>query len=232
MHGIASKENRMPMRNATFFSAVILLAGMFGSRSAQAQFAGTPAQDSFRDTSILKPAPGTKVSVIVFEDLGCPACAHAHPIELDATQKYHVPLLRHDFPIPAHIWTFDGAVCARYLQDKVSPKLAEEYRSAVFASQMSIGSKDDLQHFTQRWMQQHGQQMPFVMDPNGDLAAKVRADFNLGMKLNVQFTPTVVVVTDKHYQVVCGGKQGGPSDPNQLYPVIAAALEQTKTTRP
>jgi protein-disulfide isomerase len=214
-------------------ATTVLLAGAaLHSHTALAQFAGTPATDSFHDKSILKPAAGSKVSIIVFEDLGCPACAHAHPIEADAAQKYHVPLMRHDFPIPAHIWTFDGAVCARYLQDKVSPKLADEYRSAVFSSQMSIASKDDLQHFTQRWMQQHGQQMPFVMDPTGELAAKVRADYNLGLKLNVQFTPTVVVVTNNRYQVVCGGTNERTSDPQQLYPVIAAAIEQSKSTRP
>jgi protein-disulfide isomerase len=226
-------ENRMPRRNLQVLATMAFLIGAaFNSRAGLAQFAGTPATDSFHDKSILKPTAGSKVSVIVFEDLGCPACARAHPVEADAAQKYHVPLVRHDFPLPAHIWTFDGAVCARYLQDKVSPKLAEEYRSAVFASQMSIASKDDLQHFTQRWMQQHGQQMPFVMDPTGDLAAKVRADYNLGLKLNVQFTPTVVVVTNDRYQVVCGGTNERTVEPQKLYPVIAAAIEQTKSTRP
>ena len=80
------------------------------------------------------------------------------------------PLVRYDFPIAAHVWTFEGGVCARYLQEKVSPKLAGEYRSAVFLAQSSILSKDALQRFTQRWMQQHGLQMPFGMDPKGELA--------------------------------------------------------------
>jgi protein-disulfide isomerase len=196
-----------------------------------AQFTGTPTPDNFRDTSVLKPAAGSKVSVIVFEDLGCPLCARAHPIEIAATQKYHVPLLRHDFPLAQHIWTFDGAVCARYLEDKVNPKLADEYRSAVFLSQASIANKDDLQQFTRQWMQRHGQPMPFVMDPNGALAAEVRADYNLGRRLNVEYTPTLVVVTRDHYQVVCGTKNG-PTDPSQLFSVIEAAVEQTKSKRP
>jgi|SRR6187402_280003 len=208
--------------------ASLSLVSAFAVVPLQAQFAGTGPRDSFRDTSVLRPKAGSKVSVIVFEDLGCPACARAHPQEIEATQKLHVPLIRYDFPIPAHIWTFDGAVVARYLQEKVNPALANEYRSAVFASQMSIASKDDLRNFNTHWMQQHSQQMPFVIDPAGELAAKVKADFNLGLRLNVIFTPTVVVVTNNGYQVVCGAKEG-PSDASQLAAVIQGAIAQTKS---
>jgi protein-disulfide isomerase len=94
---------------------------------------------------------------------------------------------------------------------------------------MSISNKEDLQHFTQHWMQQHNLQMPFVMDPDGALAAKVKADYDLGTRLNVQFTPTIVVVTRDRYQVVCGTKTGA-NDPEQILPVVQAALSQTNST--
>jgi protein-disulfide isomerase len=215
----------MRVRNFFLVVAVVLISGM-GVGSLQAQFVkGLPA-DNFKDKSMLKPAPGSKVSVIVFEDLGCPGCARAHPIEIAATEKYHCPLVRYDFPIAAHVWTFEGAVCARYLQDKVNPKLADEYRSAVFLSQSSILNKDDLQRFTQRWMQQHGLQMPFVMDPKGELAAKVKADYDLGIRMGLRFTPTIVVVTQDKYQAVTGMTQ--QDDPNRLYAVLEAAVAETK----
>lgn len=194
----------------------------------QAQFAGTGPRDNFRDTTILRPPVGSKVAIIVFEDLGCPACARAHPIERQVAEQYHVPLVRYDFPLAQHIWTFDGAVYARYLQDKVSPKLADQYRSDVFVAQMSISSKDDLRQFTEHWMQQHGQKMPFVVDPDGALAAKVQADYNLGKRLNVEYTPTLVVVTRNNYQVV-GGTAEGPNDPTKLGAVVEGAIAQTKT---
>ena len=101
------------------------------------------------------------------------------------------------FPSRSHIWTFEGAVYARYLQDKLSPKLADEFRSDVFHAQAAIASKDDLRQFAQHWFQQHGQKMPFVIDPTGALAAKVQADFDLGQRLNVTQTPTIVVVIAK-----------------------------------
>jgi protein-disulfide isomerase len=215
------------MRVRNFFLVVaVVLMSVLGVGNLQAQFTGKAVPNSFRDTSMLKPAPGSKVSVIVFEDLGCPGCARAHPIEIAAAEKYHCPLVRYDFPIQAHVWTFEGAVCARYLQDKVNPKLADEYRSAVFLAQNSILNKEDLQRFTQRWVQQHGLQMPFEMDPKGELAAKVKADYDLGVRLHVTMTPTIIVVTQDKYQVVTGMTQ--QDDPNRLYAVLEAAVAETK----
>jgi thiol-disulfide isomerase/thioredoxin len=197
----------------------VLLLFPVGSRG---QFLGAHTSDGFHDRSILHPPAGSKVAIIVFEDLGCPGCAAAHPLELKAAAEYHVPIVRYDYPIPEHVWTFDGAVCARYLQDKIDPKIANRYRSDVFSAQRVINSKDDLTQFTQRWMQQHGVAMPFLMDPGGRLASEVKADYKRGLRLNVTQTPTIVVVTQDNYQIVCGTKE--LQDPYKLVPVLKAAL--------
>ena len=214
------------MRRLTLIALFLVASGLAAS-ALQAQFIGAPTHDDFRDTTILRPPAGSKVAIIVFEGLGCPACARAHPLEQQAAEQFHVPLLRHDFPIPSHIWTFEGAVYARYLQDKLSPKLADEFRSDVFHAQASISNKDDLRQFTQRWLQQHGQKMPSMVDPTGSLAARVQADFDLGKRLNVSYTPTIVVVSNNNYQIVCGTKE--LLDPTQLVPILRAAIEKTRT---
>lgn len=206
--------------------AIILLAAL----PLRAQFIGPPTHDGFRDTSILRPPTNSKVAIIVFEDLGCPMCARAHPIELQAVEQYHVPLLRYDFPLPMHVWTFEGAVYARYLQDKVSPSLAGQFRTDVFHDQAAIDSKDALHQYVDRWFQKHGQKLPFVIDPTGALAAKVQADVDLGKRLNVSQTPTLVVVTRNNYQVVCGTP--ALVDPTQLVPILRAAIKQSTTTAP
>jgi protein-disulfide isomerase len=149
--------------------------------------------DPFKDTSMLKPPAGARVAVIEFEDLGCPACGHAYPIVHAAVAHYNIPLVRKDFPLAQHIWTFDAAVWARYLQDKVSPKTADDYRAAAFAAQMGISTKDDMLAFTRRLFESHGVQMPFVSDTTGQLAREVKADFDLGQRLGVQHTPTIIV---------------------------------------
>jgi len=150
---------------------------------------------NFKDTSIFKPPVGSKVAVLEFEDLECPACARAFPIVHEAVKHYNIPLVRHDFPLPMHIWSHDAAIFARYIQDKISPDLATEYRREVFASQYQIASKDDLHNFTQKFFTTNGKQMPFVVDPAGQFTREVDADKALGDKVGLLETPTIVVVT-------------------------------------
>ena len=191
--------------------------------TAQGQFLGTGPRDGFHDTSILRPPTASKVAIIVFEDLECPACARAHPYEIEAAKQTHVALVRRDFPLPQHTWAFQGAVLARYIQEKIGSQLADQYRSDVFASQSAIANKDDLYQFTSGWLQKHGRKMPSAIDPDGTLTKEVNADVDLGKRLNIAYTPTVVVVTAKEYQVVCGTGQG-TNDPAQILPVAKAAL--------
>jgi protein-disulfide isomerase len=178
--------------------------------------------DPFKDTSPLKlPADATKgVALYEFEDLECPACAHAFPLVHNAVEKYHIPLIRRDFPLQIHIWSRDAAITARYLQDKVSADAAYQFRRDVFASQTSIASKDDLAGFTSRWFTQHHLQQPFRIDPYGLFAAEVQADYRLGERIGLSHTPTLFVLTAKGWiQVV---------DVSQLYTTIDTALADAK----
>ncbi len=170
---------------------------------------------NFRDTSMLKPPAGVKVAIVEWEDLECPACARAFPIVHAAIDKYKIPLVRYDFQINGHIWSHEASLFARYLQDKVSPELATDYRRQVFASQFRIASKDDLDRFTQQFFQSHGKQLPFVLDPQGQLEKEVDADKELGLKLGLQETPTLVVVTPRGWIQV--------KDVMQLYEAIDKA---------
>lgn len=211
---------------------MLILATYLVPAIMNAQFPGTSSTGPLRDLSILKPPAGDNVAIVVFEDLGCPACAHAHPIELRVAAAEHVPIVRHDFPLQEHVWTFQGAVDARYIQLHISPKLANEYRTDVFASQMSITNKDDLQRFTELWLQRHGHQMPFVIDPDQALANAVKSDYDLGQRLNVNFTPTIVVVTRDKQQVVCGTGDRTHDNPDHLLPVVEAAIAQSRKASP
>jgi protein-disulfide isomerase len=177
-------------------SATLLLS--LTGVAATAQTALPAGQGThFRDTSMLVPPPGAKVAIFEWEDLECPACAHAFPFVHMAMNHYKIPLVRHDFQIPGHIWSHEASLFARYLEDKVSPDLATDYRRQVFASQYKIASKDDLNKFTQEFFAAHGKQIPFVLDPSGQLSREVDADKDLGLKLGVMHTPTIVVVTNK-----------------------------------
>ena len=200
----------------------LLSAALFLSLAASVAHAQTavPAGqgDPFKDTSMLKPPPGVRVAVIEWEDPECPACAHAFPIVHAAIAKYKIPLIRHDFQIHRN-WGPDAALYARYLEDKVSPEVATDYRRQVFATQYQIASKDDLHSFTVKFFQTNHQQMPFVVDPTGQFKKEVDADNALGQKMGLLHTPTIIVATQKHWVHVV--------DITQLYSVIDAALAQT-----
>ena len=173
----------------------------------------------YRDTSMLRAPAGVPVAIYEFEDLECPACAHAFPIVHQAVDKYKIPLIRKDFPLGgAHIWSFDAAVTARYLQDKVSPKIAEDYRRTVFANQISIATKEDLNAFSMKYFQSHGRPFPMIIDPNGLFAAEVRADHTLGERINLHQTPSIFIVTQKGYTEV--------TDVSQLYAMLDTAIAE------
>jgi protein-disulfide isomerase len=182
------------------------------------------AQTAFRDTSMLRAPANAKVAIYEFEDLECPACAHAFPIVHTAVEHYKIPLIRHDFPLQMHIWSFDAAVIARYIQDKISPEAAEDYRRAVFANQISIATKDDLTAFTQKYFQSHGRVMPFVVDPNGLFTAEVHADQTLGERVGLTQTPSIFIVTHKGYTQV--------TDVSRLYSMLDTAIAEAGAETP
>jgi protein-disulfide isomerase len=192
---------------------------------ANAQYSVPPnTGNTFKDTSMLKPPAGAKVAIYSFEDLECPACARAFPMVQSAIDHYKIPLVRHDFPLKMHVWSFDAAVIARYIQDKISPQAAEEYRRAVFTNQMSIASKEDLNAFTQKYFQSHGRIMPFVIDPNGLFTAEVHADQTLGERVGLVQTPTIFIVTQKGYTEV--------RDVTQLYAMLDTAIAENPAPAP
>ena len=165
--------------------------------------AGAQQQDVLhpKDTSALHPPPGSKIAIVEFADLECPSCGMENPVIMQAVEKYHVAWVRHDFPLPQHNWSFQAAVNARWF-DTRSKKLGDDYRNAVFANQADIETKDDLQRFTQKFAQDHGTGLPFVMDPQGKLAAEVKADRDLGDRMGIHETPTAWVVTEHGYKQI------------------------------
>jgi protein-disulfide isomerase len=212
----------MRLPSPTSLVLAITLSLSFAPLPAISQAAAPPGTgDKFKDTSMFKPPAGARVAIVEFEDLECPACSHASPIVHAAVAHYKIPLVRYDFPLQQHLWSYDAAIWARYLQDKVSPALANDYRSAIFAAQPSINSKDDMMAFTRRFFQQHGQQMPFVPDATGQLAAEVKADRALGEKMGLQHTPTVIVCTANQWVQV--------TDMSQLYQTIDQMMAHAGT---
>jgi len=169
---------------------------------------------------VLRPPKGAQVALVVFEDLQCPDCRRAAPLVAQAGQTYKIPVVRHDFPLPMHNWSFEAAVLARYF-DTHSKALGNAFRDYVFEHQLEI-TPDNLHGLAEKFAAEHKVDLPFVVDPAGRLAALVLADKELGKSINLQHTPTIYVVSNK--------RAGKPFvevvDRTQLYALIDAMKKE------
>jgi protein-disulfide isomerase len=178
------------------------------------------------DTSVLRPPKGSKVALLVFEDLQCPDCARAAPLLHEAAKKYNIPLVQYDFPLPMHNWSFEAAVNARYFDTK-SKKLGDDYRLFIFANQPQI-TPQNLRGMTERFAADNKVTFPFVVDPSGEFTAKVKADYAIGQRVGIDHTPTIYVVSDT--------TRGKPFvevvDRTQLYQLIDQVIKEAGPAAP
>jgi protein-disulfide isomerase len=172
-----------------------------------------PAQDA---STALRPPKGSPVAIVVFEDLQCPQCRRDAPLVEQAGKTYKIPVVRHDFPLPMHNWSYQAALFARYF-DTHSKQLGNDYRDYVFEHQMEIFPAN-LRGFTEKFAADHKVDLPFAVDPQGKLAAEINADKDLGTRIGINHTPTIYVVSTKPSK-----PYAEVTDVSQLYQMIDAA---------
>jgi protein-disulfide isomerase len=173
------------LHSAFLFLAVLSLAGL-----------GFAA-----DASSLKPPPGAKVAIVMFEDMECPSCAANFPVVEQAGKAHNVPVVLRDFPLgPTHPWSFDAAVWARFFDTK-SEALGRDFRAYIFKSQPQI-TPGNLRQYVQKFADDNHVPLPFISDSEGKLKAKVEADHDLGLRLGINQTPTIFVVSNTESQQV------------------------------
>jgi protein-disulfide isomerase len=170
--------------------------------------------------SVLRPPKGAQMAIVVFEDLQCPMCRRTAPLVEQASKTYKIPVIRHDFPLPMHNWSYQAAVMARFF-DTHSKQLGNEFRDYIFENQMDI-TPQDLRGYAEKFATAHKVDLPFIIDPNGKLAAEVNADRDLGKAIKLDHTPTVYIVSSRNsskpYVEV--------KDNNQLYSTIDAMMKE------
>jgi protein-disulfide isomerase len=200
------------MKNISRNRFTLLLLFVFAARL------GAAADDSVN--AVLRPPKGAQVAIVVFEDLQCPQCRRVAPLLEQASKTYRIPLVRHDFPLPMHNWSYDAAVIARYF-DSTSKALGNEFRDYIFSNQLEINPQN-LRGYAEKFAGEHKVGLPFVIDPQGKFAAEVNADRDLGKAIKLEHTPTVYVVSSRH-----------PEKPyvemkevSQLYALIDAMMKE------
>jgi protein-disulfide isomerase len=185
-----------------------------------AMAAGSRATSQETVDSVLRPPKGAQMAIVVFEDLQCPMCRRTAPLVEQASKTYKIPVIRHDFPLPMHNWSYQAAVMARFF-DTPSKQLGNEFRDYIFENQLDI-TPQTLRGYAEKFATAHKVDLPFMIDPNGKLAAEVNADRDLGKAIKLDHTPTVYIVTSRNsskpYVEV--------KDNNQLYSTIDAMMKE------
>jgi len=169
---------------------------------------------------VLRPPQGAPLASGGCEERQCPQCRRVAPILEQASKTYKIPLVRHDFPLPMHNWSYDAAVMARYF-DTTSKALGNEFRDYIFSNQLEINPQN-LRGYAEKFAGEHKVALPFVIDPQGKFAAEVNADRDQGKAIKLEHTPTVYVVSSRH-----------PDKPyvemkelSQLYALIDAMMKE------
>ena len=139
------------------------------------------------DTSMLRPPKGSKVAIIVFEDLECPDCARAAPLLHEAAKQYNIPLVQYDFPLPMHSHALDAAKAGRCAaeQGKFWP-----YHDAMFADQ-SRESPEDLKTIAKK-LGLDTARFDTCFD-QAKYEAGVHADMEQGKQLGIDGTPAFFI---------------------------------------
>ncbi len=172
------------------------------------------------ESAIPRPPKGAKVAIVVFEDLQCPDCRRAAPLLEEAARTYKIPVVRHDFPLPKHSWSYEAAVIARYF-DATSKQLGNTFRDYIFNHQLEI-TPENLRGFSEKFAAEHKTILPFAVDPVGKFAALVNADRNLGNRIGLEHTPTIWVVSSR----TTGKPFVEVVDRSQLYLLIDSMLKE------
>jgi len=196
----------------------LVVLSLVASLIAMASAVCARAQDTV--DSVLRPPKGAQVAIVIFEDLQCPMCSRTAPLVEQASKTYKIPVVRHDFPLPMHNWSYQAAVIARYF-DTHSKALGNEFRDYIFQNQLEINPQN-LRAYAEKFGAAHKVDLPFVLDPGGKLAAEVNADRDLGKAIKLDHTPTVYIVSSRNpsrpYVEV--------KDNSQLYSTIDAVMKE------
>ena len=139
---------------------------------------------------------GSKVKVVIYEDLQCPDCANFRVMmDRQILPKYgeRVEFVHRDFPLAKHAWARTAAIAARFFAEK-DGKLGLEYRRHAFANI----ARTNAANFNERlaaFAREHGVNPEDAVAAlaNPKYAEAVEKDFQDGVGRGVVHTPTVFV---------------------------------------
>jgi len=109
-------------------------------------------------------------------------------------KNYKIPLVRYDFPLPQHSWSFDAHVTRA-----ISIPSRKSWANNIVAGSSptrNFVTKINVRGMSERFATEHHVTLPAFVDPTGELATKVKEDKAVGERVGIDHTPTIYVVGD------------------------------------
>lgn len=147
-----------------------------------------------------------RVTVEVFSDFQCPACKALHEQTLsrvrdEYARKGKIRLVHRDFPLPMHQFAKQAAILAS-AADRIGK--FDLVSDALFRQQDGWAASGKVQEVVDSVLTPAEAQRVHELAKDPAIAAAVQRDIDLGNRLKVNQTPTVIVTRDLKPERVAG----------------------------
>ena len=183
------------MRIRSFaLTALVLALGIAGSPSAQT-----------KTTRAAGPVTAA-VRIDLFSDFQCPACKALHEqtikrVKEEFAQKGKIRLVHHDFPLPQHKYARPAAILAA-AADRLGKY--DAVADALFHQQESWGQSGNVDAVVDSVLTPEERKKLREIAKDPAILASIERDIQLGERMKVSSTPTMIVTHDGKPNPVVG----------------------------
>jgi len=175
-------------------SAVLIMVVIFGlSKMAGTGTSLTADQNLLTDgAKLIKENGETKVSVVNFSDLECPACKRAHELLVSLNTTVGVKIVFRYFPLGIHKY---GLISAKAVEAARVMGKGWEMIDLLFAKQDEWSAEPKIEDKLVEYATNLGLDGTVFRDKlnSAEVATAVQQDINLGDSLRLSGTPTIYV---------------------------------------
>lgn len=146
------------------------------------------------------------VTVDVYSDFQCPACKTLHEQTLsrvreDYALKGKIRLVHHDFPLPMHSYARQAAVLAN-AADRVGK--FDQVSDALFKTQEAWSVSGKVAEVVDSVLTPDEAKKVREISKDPAIAAQVQRDVDMGTRLNINQTPTIILTKNLKSNRVAG----------------------------
>ena len=160
-----------------------------------------------------------KVTVDVFSDFQCPHCKSLaeqtmNRVEEDYAKKGKIRLVHHDFPLPMHQYAKQAALLAA-AADRIGK--FDPVSEALFRKQDDWSVNGKVEETVDGVLTPEEAKKVHELAKDPAVAAVVQRDIDLGTRLNINQTPTIIITKNLKSERIAGFV---------TYPILSRYLDQ------